>query len=77
MDAPDNKRKCARCDLPWSLNPITEEWTCFVHGRPDGSEWESLIWEKTKITTYVRSWNSEVAPEPGSETPPDWEHKEY
>lgn len=21
--------------------------------------------------------NSEVAPEPGSETPPDWEHKEY
>lgn len=38
---------CSRCGKPFDQNPITGERTCFVHGKPNGSELERRIWDQT------------------------------
>jgi hypothetical protein len=40
---------CRRCDKPREVNPITQELTCFTHGRPDGSAKEKKIWDRGSI----------------------------
>lgn len=35
--------KCPLCDREWALHPNTDELTCFVHGRYDGSHKERMI----------------------------------
>jgi hypothetical protein len=37
-------QNCSICKKPWTKNPITHEWTCFVHGRPNGSPMELRVW---------------------------------
>lgn len=39
---------CPVCNQQWDINPISDEETCFVHGREDGSEFEKMIWEQNK-----------------------------
>jgi len=46
----ENSESCSICHQPWELNPFTQEWTCFTHGRPDGSEFECKMWASRSYT---------------------------
>lgn len=35
---------CSICGKPWTINPLLQEPTCFVHGRPNGSPYELRVW---------------------------------
>lgn len=50
----EHVESCSSCGRPWTENPVTQEWTCFVHGRPDGSEIERQVWARRLIAKRKR-----------------------
>lgn len=43
---------CTRCHEQMEINPISGDLTCFLHGNPEGSAFEKMVWERTNAGTW-------------------------
>jgi len=48
---------CSICNKEMEVHPIAVEWTCFIHGNPNGSELERKIFEKYQAAGIQGVWS--------------------